>query len=74
MRVIIANNGTNITYERVATVDDRGEDLILISSVEVPICITFNGWSIATVESCTINKRWLLCVDDVFLDTSVEGV
>lgn len=74
MRVIIANNGTNITYERVATIDDRGEDLILISSDEDPIRITFNGWSIAKAESCTINKRWLLCVDEVFLDTRVEGV
>lgn len=74
MRVIIANKGTNITYERVATIDDRGEELILISSDKNPICITFNGWSIARAKSCRINKKWLVCVDEVFLDTRVEGV
>lgn len=74
MRVIIANKGTNITYERIATIDDRGDELILLSSDEGPIHITFNGWLIATAESCSIAKRCLVCVDEVFLDTRVEGV
>lgn len=74
MRVIIANKGTNITYERVASIDDKGEELILLSSNEDYICITFNGWLIAKTSSCRVEKRCLVCVDDVFLDTRVEGV
>lgn len=74
MRVIIANNGTNISYERVATIDDRGEVLILSSSDEELLHITLNGWLIAKASSCLIDKRCLTCVDEVFLDTRVEGL
>ena len=74
MRVIIANNGTNITYERVSKIKDEGEKLILLGSDEDHINITFNGWLIAKTLVCTIEKRCLVCVDEVFLDTRVEGV
>lgn len=73
MRVIIANKGTNITYEKVATINDQGEELVL-SSGDDYIAITFNGWLIAKVEKCRVEKRCLACVDEVFLDTRVEGV
>ncbi len=74
MRVIIANKGTNITYERVSSIDDKGEELILLGSEEDYICITFNGWLIAKTLRCRVEKRCLVCVDEVFLDTRVEGV
>ena len=74
MRVIIANNSTNITYEHIATINDSDEDLILKSSAEDSIYITFNGWLIAKVAGCIIPKRCLECVDEVFLDTRVGGV
>lgn len=74
MRVIIANNGTNITYEHVASIYDEGEELILFGSEEDYISITFNGWLIAKTLRCRVEKRCLVCVDEVFLDTRVEGV
>lgn len=74
MRVIIANNGTNITYEKVATIDDQGDELVLLASGGDYVNITLNGWQIAKAASCRVNKRCLLCVDDVFLDTRVEGL
>ena len=74
MRVIIVNNGTNITYEHIANIDDRANELRLFGSVDDPIHITLNGWLIAKAASCRVDKRYLTCVDDVFLDTRVEGV
>lgn len=74
MRVIIAKDGKQITYENVATIDDRAKELTLISSDEEPIYITLNGWLIAKAESCYIEKRCLVCVDEVFLDTREDGV
>ena len=74
MRVIIANNGTNITYEHIANIDDRDNELRLFGSVDDPIHITLNGWLIAKASSCLIDKRCLTCVDEVFLDTRVEGL
>ena len=74
MRVIIANNGTNITYEKVTNISDEGKELILFGSDEEYICITLNGWLIAKVISCVVEKRCLCCVDEVFLDTREDGV
>lgn len=77
MRVIIANNGNNITYENVSNVDDRGDELILVSNAlndNDYVKIHLNGWLIAKAASCRIEKRCLTCVDEVFLDTIVEGV
>lgn len=76
MRVIIANNGTNITYEHVSSVDDikDGELILYSSDPEHSIHITLNGWLIAKVANCRIEKRCLVCVDEVFLDTRVEGL
>jgi hypothetical protein len=73
MRVIIANNGTNIIYDNIASIEDKENELLLLSSPDY-IKVTLNGWLIAKTASCRIDKRWLTCVDDVFLDTRVEGV
>lgn len=72
MRVIIAKDGNNITYENVSGVDDQGDDLLLLSPDFVEIHL--NGWLIAKAASCRIEKRCLICVDEVFLDTRVEGL
>lgn len=76
MRVIIAKDGKNITYEHVSSVDDTKDgELILYSfDPEHSIHITLNGWLIAKVANCRIDKRCLVCVDEVFLDTRVEGL
>jgi hypothetical protein len=75
MRVIIANNGTNITYEHINRMYEQDGELILLGSDEDnKIHITLNGWLIAKALTCTIDKRCLTCVDEVFLDTRVEGV
>ena len=74
MRVIIANKGTNITYEHIACISDKGEELLLLGSEDDYIRITFNGWLIAKTLRCRVNKKCLVCVDEVFLDTRVEGV
>ena len=72
MRVIIAKDGKNITYDRVSNVLDQDKDLLLFSEDYVEI--TLNGWLIAKAASCIIEKRCLICVDEVFLDTREEGV
>lgn len=74
MRVIITNNGTNFTYEHIANIDDRNNELRLFGSIDDPIHITLNGWLIAKTSSCLIDKRCLTCVDEVFLDTREDGV
>ena len=74
MRVIIANNGTNITYEKVATIDDQGEEIVLLGSGGDYVHVTLNGWLIAKTASCRVDKRCLVSVDEVFLDTRVEGL
>ena len=72
MRVIIAKDGKQITYEHVSDIDDRGEEIVLFSPDYVQILL--NGWLIARSPSCIIEKRCLLCVDEIFLDTKVEGL
>jgi hypothetical protein len=74
MRVIIAHKGTNITYEHIASISDKDEELLLIGSEDDYIRIIFNGWLIAKVLRCRVEKRCLVSVDEVFLDTRVEGV
>lgn len=74
MRVIIAKDGKNITYENVAMVDDQGEELILRSGGDDFVEIHLNGWLIAKAVSCIVEKRCLICVDEVFLDTREDGV
>lgn len=72
MRVIIAKDGKNITYGNVTNIDDQEDELLLLSTDQVEIYL--NGWLIAKASSCSIEKRCLICVDEVFLDTKVEGV
>lgn len=72
MRIIIDNDGKNITYEHVVSIKEQGIELLLIGSDYVDIYL--NGWLIAKAPSCRIEKRCLICVDEVFLDTKVEGV
>ena len=72
MRVIIAKDGKNITYQHISSIEEQGEELLLLGLDYVEICL--NGWMIAKAASCRIEKRCLICVDEVFLDTKVEGV
>lgn len=74
MRVIIAKNGKNITYEQVSSIEEQGEELLLSASDSDYIDIYLNGWLIAKAAICRIEKRCLICVDEVFLDTRVEGL
>ena len=73
MRVIIAKDGKNITYENVANIDDQGEELVLRSGNDY-VELTLNGWLLGKAISCIIEKRCLICADEVFLDTREEGV
>lgn len=72
MRIIIVKDGKNIAYENVSHVVDLGDDLSLLS--EDMVEIQLNGWLIAKAASCKIEKRCLICVDEVFLDTREGGV
>lgn len=72
MRVIIAKDGKNITYENICSTHDYGDYLTLLSDTYVEI--TLNGWLLAKTSSCIIEKRCLICVDEVFLDTREDGV
>ena len=72
MRVIIAKDGENITYENVSETRDHGDYLLLSS--ETCVEITLNGWLLAKTSCCIIEKRCLICVDEVFLDTREDGV
>lgn len=72
MRVIIAKDGKNITYENVSHILDQEDEISLLSDSMVEIHL--NGWLIAKAASCRIEKRCLICVDEAFLDTRVEGV
>lgn len=74
MRVIIAKDGKQITYEQVASIEEQGEELLLSASDSDYIDICLNGWIIAKAAICRIEKRCLICVDEVFLDTKVEGL
>lgn len=74
MRVIIAKDGKNITYEQVVSIEEQGEDLLLLASGGDYVDICLNGWLVAKAACCRIEKRCLICVDEVFLDTKVEGL
>lgn len=71
MKVIIAKDGHNITYDNVSSVKDYDDRYVLTSTGDVEI--TLNGWLIARASTCVIEKRCLICVDNVFLDGVVYG-
>ena len=70
MRVIIAKDGKNITYQNITSIENQGDNLLLLSDTHIEIFL--NGWLIAKTPSLKIEKRCLICVDEVFLDTRVE--
>lgn len=69
MRLIICNGERQITYENIAKIVNREDNILLVGDL---VEIHINGWMIAKASTVEIEKRCLIAVDEVFLDTRIE--
>lgn len=69
MRLIICKDGKQITYENMARIVNREDSILLVGDL---VEIHLNGWLIAKASTVEIEKRCLIAVDEVFLDTRIE--
>ena len=69
MRIIICNGNNQITYENIARIVNRGDHITLVGDL---IEIHINGWMMAEASTVEIDKRCLIAVEEVFLDTRIE--
>lgn len=67
MRLIICNGDNQITYENIARIVNRDDNILLVGDL-----VDTYKWMIAKASTVEIEKRCLIAVDEVFLDTRIE--
>ena len=72
MRIVIKfYEGLTINFEGMITITDE-RDYITLHGGSVHVVV--NGLLICTSSLLIIKKNWLICADEVYLDTRIEEV